>query len=694
MSRFFHSTAGHRAWILPKTCIFGLVLQASTCVPAATAAEPANAGSSARFASRPEATPGVARITELPRSAESAPNPKTEGPTVRMAQAPPRAPAAAGAGGRPIEEVRPGPTVPQAEALPSPFSPDHVRLPLIGAGRTPQLSEATKKKLDTFIDAQLDTEATLNMAIGRPQLLVFKQVPFRIQIADEETAGYTLITERELSIVGKKLGSTVLNLWFTDPQNPQKQEIISYLVTVSPDPEAKERLEQVLQGLEAEVNRNFPDSSVQLSFVGDQVMVRGQAKDVDDATQIIRIVGQNVPSRQSDVPATLPGEQQLPPGAGANSTNRTLINTGESIDAQNLYEQYKLENEIEQQGLQGNGNVINMLRIAGVQQIMLRVTVAEVDRSATRALGTNLGLGSFTSSPARFAGLFPTVPGAASIAQAVGGGTVPGVTSGALGTGSNFLVNDGDFRLVLNALKQINLARSLNEPNLTTLNGRPATLQVGGSFPIPVTTTQGFNTATLQTVQYVPFGVILRFIPTVVDKDRVRLQVFVTVSDRSATTINVGGGQQGQGGTNVPSNVDTRNFNTVVELREGQTLTAGGLLKTTYSATSQRVPFAADVPVVGRLFANDSNTYTERELMVLVTPYLVSPYEDEETPPVPGSDLYEPDDIEFYVLGRIEGRRPTDYRSSVRTDLQKMQAWRRGQQMFIVGPSGHSDGRP
>ena len=633
------------------------------------------------------AGPVDVEVATSPRPASMRITEATRAPQLRMAQA---AAPNAGLGGAPgrIEEIRPGAVAPPAaEALPSPFSPDHVRLPLIGAGRTPQLSEQTKKKLDMFIDAQLDTEATLNMAIGRPQLLVFKQVPFRIQIADEETATYTLITERELSIVGKKLGSTVLNLWFTDPQNAQKQEIISYLVTISPDPEAKERLEQVLEGLEAEINRNFPDSSVQLSFVGDQVMVRGQAKDVDDATQIIRIVGQNVPNRQTDVPAVLPGEQQLPPGAGTNSFNRTLINTGESIDAQNIYEQYKLENEIEQQGLQGNGNVINMLRIAGVHQVMLRVTLAEVSRSATRALGVNLTAGDRTGvNQANFATTFPGVPlatvaGAAANAAA-GFGTATPITGGTLNiTSDNFL-------LALTALKNMELARSLSEPNLTTLNGRPAFLRVGGSFPITSSTTQGVGVQTFQTTQYVPIGIQMQFTPTVLDKDRIRLQIVASVRQRSSATV------AGAGGTNVPSNVDERNISTVVELREGQTMAAGGLLSTTYAASANRVPFLGSVPIVGRLGASDRVFYDERELMVLVTPFLVAPYEDDETPPIPGSDLYEPDDIEFYVLGRIEGRRPTDYRSSVRTDLQKMQAWRRGQQTFIVGPSGHSDGRP
>src|SRR5262249_13015391 len=105
-----------------------------------------------------------------------------------------------------------------------------------------------------------------------------------------------------------------------------------------------------------------------------------------------RIVGDNAPDVSKQVTMT-PGENQLPQAPGTNSYNRTLVNEGLSIDAQNAYEQYKLENEVEQQGLQGNGRVINMLRIAGVHQVMLKVSVAEVDRSATRALGVNLSAG-------------------------------------------------------------------------------------------------------------------------------------------------------------------------------------------------------------------------------------------------------------------------------------------------------------
>ncbi|MCA9072317.1 MAG: hypothetical protein KDA84_25500, partial [Planctomycetaceae bacterium] len=88
------------------------------------------------------------------------------------------------------------------------------------------------------------------------------------------------------------------------------------------------------------------------------------------------------------------------------------------------------------------------------------------------------------------------------------------------------------------------------------------------------------------------------------------------------------------------------------------------------------VPFAGDTPIIGRLFKQDRDSYDEQELVVLVTPYLVQPIEECARPPLPGSDLFEPSDIEFFLLGRMESVRLSDYRTPVRTDLYRMQAYR------------------
>jgi pilus assembly protein CpaC len=325
-------------------------------------------------------------------------------------------------------------------------------------------------------------------------------------------------------------------------------------------------------------------------------------------------------------------------------------------------------------------NIVNLLRIAGEQQVMLRVTVAEVNRQAARSIGLNFDV--FDESGVR---VFANRTGQILSTQA---------SSGLDSTDQSSIANlfasldGGQVRLVISALRTLNFARSLAEPTLTTLNGQPAEFHAGGSFPVPIVT--GFLGGTLQQglqgVQFVPFGVSLTFIPYVTDKDRIRLQVAAEVSTRDPGNILVAGSQ-------VPGQLNTRDFSTTVELREGQTLAVAGLLQTNFGADATRVPFFGDLPFVGRLFASDRTSSGEQELVILVTPELVHPVDPEKVPSLPGSDMFEPGDVEFYLLGRLESRRMEDYRSPVRTDIHRMGRYRHCDDVYIGGPSGFSDGR-
>ncbi len=103
------------------------------------------------------------------------------------------------------------------------------------------------------------------------------------------------------------------------------------------------------------------------------------------------------------------------------------------------------------------------------------------------------------------------------------------------------------------------------------------------------------------------------------------------------------------------------------------------------------MPFFGDLPVIGRAFGFDQLNAGEQELVFLITPELVHPLHNEEMPPLPGSDLFEPGDLEFYLLGRLESRRSADYRSPVRTDIHRMINYHRCEELYIIGPSGHSE---
>jgi pilus assembly protein CpaC len=309
--------------------------------------------------------------------------------------------------------------------------------------------------------------------------------------------------------------------------------------------------------------------------------------------------------------------------------------------------------------------------------------VAEVDRTAARTIGMDFSIvngrmafaqttgGNIAASAANIAGQTVSTASPAAIALAQTGGNLPTA------------LDNGNVLLGIQALRTMNFARSLAEPNLTTLNGRMANFRAGGSFPVPVTTVTPGGTA--QSVTYLPFGIDLHFTPYITDRTRIRLVLAADVTTRSSSTTTVSGAA-------VPTEVDTRSFDSTVELREGQTLTVAGLIQNNFGGTSSRVPFWGDLPIIGRTGGLDSVTSGEQELVVLVTPVLVHPMERCQTPPLPGSDIFEPGDVEFFLGGHMESRRTEDFRASARTDFDRMTAYFHCEDKFIVGPKGATYG--
>jgi pilus assembly protein CpaC len=509
-----------------------------------------------------------------------------------------------------------------------------------------------------------DPESTLDLICARTRLMVLKETPTRVQFADPRVAAGTLLTPKELSLVGKVAGTTVLTLWFTDPKD-KKEKVLTYQVRVLPDPETKGRLERVYKALQDEINHLFPDSTIHLNLVGDKLVASGQAKDIAEATQILRIIRANMPPLDT---AHIPVEH---------------VHTGLNLEAVNP--DGRAARGVDDFLTAGGPNVINLIKIPGEQQVMLRVTVAEVSRAAARSIGLNFSVFNHRGLVA---------------ANTTGNITTAGGTI-AFGGGFNFLsrqfqftsvdgaglanipvaLDNGQIRLAINALRNLNYARSLAEPNLVTMNGQTATFQAGGRFPVPVI--GGFSFTGLQGVQFIPFGVQLTFTPYITDRDRIRLAVAADVSSRDGLTSNTI-----IGGASIP-NLITRNFLTTVELREGQTLAVAGLIQNQLGANGNRVPFFGDLPVVGRLAGFDQISAGEQELVVLITPELVHPLEPKEVGPLPGSDLHEPSDCEFYLLGRLESRNPVDYRSPVMTDLQRMKEFKAMEQTYLIGDTGH-----
>jgi pilus assembly protein CpaC len=576
-------------------------------------------------------------------------------------------------------QQQPPPPKPDTETIPLP-PPQHVqpndgsrlqRMVTPGViGQTPRPTAKSKEKEDRYVQVLVQPDLTLDLLQDQTRLLILKQTPVRIQIANEGIATYALLSPTEISILGRGTGVTTLTFWFVDPADNTKQEILTYQVRVYPDPEAKARLERVCCALADEVNRQFPDSRVTLELCGDKWLLKGQARDSFEATQILRIVRDNAP---------------VPPGARIPVDARTAapaVADGTVAPGLDCYI------------VSGCAHIINLLKVTGEQQVMLRVCVAEVDRTAARSIGLNFALvndngqayfanntGSITTG-----GLVRGINGNNSFGFGnVANGfinTIPGVVFGAGGFNNlPVSLDNGQVNLAINALRVLNYAKALAEPNLVTLNGQTAHFHAGGSFPVPVVT--GYTAAGLQGINYVPYGVQLSFTPYITDRDRIRLHVSAEVSNRDG----VGGSSVVAG--NVLPNLTTRNFQTVVELREGQTLAVAGLIQQNLESASHRVPLFGDLPLVGRFFAFDRIAASEQELVVLITPVLVHPMEPHQVPKLPGADLFEPGDIEFYLLGRLESRRDYDYRSPVMNDIHRMCRYRRCEQIYIHGPHGY-----
>jgi pilus assembly protein CpaC len=308
---------------------------------------------------------------------------------------------------------------------------------------------------------------------------------------------------------------------------------------------------------------------------------------------------------------------------------------------------------------------VDLTHIAGVQQVQLRVRIAEASRYALRelAFGAVAGGNSFFGGYQAPGGTpFQPVsisPGAGAQQTATVGGNVAteasGVTSPNFGFDKNAVtsavtlfggVPGSDLEFYIQALSENRYVRLLAEPNLVAISGERATFLVGGAFPIPVVQNSGASSSV--TIEYKEFGVRLNFRPEVLGQGRIRLEVAPEVSELSEI------GSLRQNGFTVPS-VITRRSSTTVELGSGQSFAMAGLLRTKEQGRVSKVPILGDIPVLGVLFRSVRYEEDQTELVVMVTAELVEPLDNGSVRPLPG-DLHEaPNDWELFMEGSLAG---------------------------------------
>lgn len=290
--------------------------------------------------------------------------------------------------------------------------------------------------------------------------------------------------------------------------------------------------------------------------------------------------------------------------------------------------------------------VINSMQVGGVQQVMLEVRVAEMNRELVRRLGIN----ATAMTPQGFG-----MTALNQLTTMLGGNSFAGVTGGLLSNTLNLSQQasaavNGAFQFqtgnitwsgFVDALHQENLVKVLAKPTLVALNGQEAAFLAGGEFPIPVP--QAFG---LVTIQFKKFGVGLVFTPNIIDKKHISLTVAPEVSE-----LDFQNALRTQGFI-VPA-ITTRRATTTIELADGQSFAIGGLMRDNVRETINKYPGLGDIPILGALFRSTSFQKNETELLIIVTPHLVKPL-DMTAQSLPTDYYEEPNDFEFYLMGYAE----------------------------------------
>jgi pilus assembly protein CpaC len=272
-------------------------------------------------------------------------------------------------------------------------------------------------------------------------------------------------------------------------------------------------------------------------------------------------------------------------------------------------------------------DVVNAIQVCEPQQVLLAVRFMEVSRTASRELG---------------------------ISWDVVAKNVNAVTTGGLVSGNNpfgvvlaqVLKGSTNVDVLIQALEQRQVARSLAEPNLVALSGDTANFLAGGEFPFPVSGSLGTTT-----IEWKKFGVGLAFTPTVLGNGQINLKIEPEVSQLDSTNV------VQVGGVAVPSLI-VRRANTTVELRDGQSFAMAGLLQNTGNANLEQLPWIGDVPVIGPLLRSTQYKKNETDLVIIVTPHLVQPARPGDPLRTPIDNAVAGNDADLFLLGRAEVTKP------------------------------------
>lgn len=443
----------------------------------------------------------------------------------------------------------------------------------------------------------------------------------RVSVGNPGVADILVIRTRELYVVGKALGSTNVVVW-----DDSGRSATSFDIEVTHD----------LDTLKTRLYMLLPGENISVQSAQEQLILSGQvssAARVSAAMELARGFLPDCIAAVSDAPGAAKGSGRVDQSCK-------------------------------------KGSVVNLMQVGGAQQVMLKVTVAEMAHSVVKRLDSNLNLMKF-GARGRLSG--GAVSGGASFPDALDEDGLARLTQGTLTNGAlgpigpnvdlfapvtptidstgvflGYLEGNTFLQAVLDISKTNGTAKILSEPTLTTLTGQEAQFLSGGEFPVPVP--QGGVTGGV-TVEFKEFGVGLRFTPVVLDSGRINLSLNVAVSEVSGENA-VAIPAAGSTSTFLIPSLTKRSAISTVELGDGQTIGIAGLINDNMREFVQKFPVLGDLPIIGALFRSQDYRQGNTELVIFVTPQLARPI-DPRHYRLPTDGFVAPSDLEFYLFGRM-----------------------------------------
>lgn len=426
----------------------------------------------------------------------------------------------------------------------------------------------------------------VQLAEGKSTLMRLPFPATLLSVGDPNIADVRLIKADEVYMLGKRAGTTNLIV-----RNKQGDTTIVDLA-VSVDTSALQaRFSQLLQG----------EKDLHITAAADTLILSGTVSDVVKADQAMALATAYV---------------QRSARAGAGAATGTTGGTDSVAGASGA----------------SSPKVVNLLKIAAPQQVMLEVKVAEVSKTLVDQLGASLGM-----------------------SRTVGGWTYT-LLSNLLSNNPSkldaFNNRNGNFAS-LDAQKRDGLVKVLAEPTIMAISGQEASFLAGGKIFIPVAQNNNGGNQTI-TLEEKEFGVAVKFTPTVLDGGRINLKVAPEVSDLNKEGVGVTA--TGVNTTAILPSFTTRRAMTTVQLFDGQSFAIGGLIKNNVTTSIKAFPGLGEIPVLGALFRSSDFQTDRTELVFIITPRLVQPLPADYKLPTDG--YIQPSRGEFFLQGKLEGQPP------------------------------------